>query len=61
MTRVLAEHNINVASLAVARQYGGGGSPALSVMMCDARIPAVAIKEMSQLDGISNVRNASFE
>ena len=51
VTRVLAEHNINVASLAVARQYQGGGSPALSVMLCDSRIPTDAVKQINGLDG----------
>jgi hypothetical protein len=61
VAQVLAGHNINIASLAVARQFEGGGSPALSVMVCDARIPSGAIKEMQALTGITNVRNASFE
>ena len=51
VTRVLAEHNINVASLAVARQYQGGGSPALSVMLCDSRIPTDAVNQINGLDG----------
>jgi hypothetical protein len=57
----LQSNNINIASLAVARQYEGGGSPALSVLVCDQRVPATAIKELQLLVGISNVRNASFE
>lgn len=57
---VLAQANINIASLKVARQYTGGGSPALSVIMCDQRIPTDAVAKLASLDGVSNVRAASF-
>jgi hypothetical protein len=59
-TGVLADHNINIASLKVARQFGGGGSPALSVLVCDQRIPSDVATRIAALDGISNVRTASF-
>jgi hypothetical protein len=55
VTRVLAEHNINVASLAVARQFEGGGSPALSVMLCDSRIPTDAVNQINALKGASRL------
>jgi hypothetical protein len=58
ITAVLSEHNINIASLLVARQHAG--SPALSVVIADARIPAEVAHRIAALDGISSVRTASF-
>lgn len=60
VTSVLADNHINIASLKVARQFGGGGSPALSVLVCDNRIPTDVAARLASLEGISNVRTASF-
>jgi len=59
VTAVLADHNINIASLAVARQYPG--APALSVIMSDQRVSAEVRAKIEALDGISSVRTASFD
>jgi predicted regulator of amino acid metabolism with ACT domain len=58
VTAVLSSHSINIASLNVARQYVG--SPALSVIRCDSRIPARAVEEIKMLEGISGVSTVSF-
>jgi L-serine dehydratase len=58
VTSVLSEHNVNIASLNVARQ--SVGSPALSIIRCDSRIPARAVEEIKRLEGISRVNTASF-
>ena len=58
VTSVLSEHNVNIASLNVARQFPG--SPALSIIRCDSRIPARAVAEITQLEGITRVSTASF-
>ena len=55
---MLSSHSINIASLNVARQYVG--SPALSVIRCDTRIPARAVEEIKMLEGISGVSTVSF-
>jgi D-3-phosphoglycerate dehydrogenase len=59
VTSVLADHNINIASLAIVRQYPG--SPALSVVISDQRVPGEVKAKIEALDGISNVRAASFD
>lgn len=59
VTSLLADNNINIASLSVARQYPG--SPALSVIISDQRVPAEVKAKVEALDGISNVRTVSFE
>lgn len=56
---VLADNNINIASLAIARQYPG--SPALSVILSDQRVPAEVKAKIEALDGISGVLTASFD
>jgi D-3-phosphoglycerate dehydrogenase len=58
VTSVLADNNINIASLAIARQYIG--SPALSVIITDQRVPSEVKAKIADLDGISNVSTASF-
>lgn len=58
ITGVLSDANINIASFLVARQHPG--SPALSVVVCDGRIPSSVATKIAALDGISNVRTASF-
>ena len=60
ITNILSEFNINISSIGVARQFAGGGSPALSVVLCDSRLPADALRQLRALEGISNVRSASF-
>ena len=60
VTSVLSHHNVNIASLNVARQFTGGGSPALSVLLCDSRIPSKAVEEIRKLEGVSGVSVASF-
>ena len=59
ITGILSDANINIASFLVARQHPG--SPALSVVVCDGRIPSSVAGRISTLDGIFNVRTASFE
>jgi L-serine dehydratase len=58
VTSVLSEHNVNIASLNVARQFVG--SPALSIIRCDTRIPQKAIEGIRGLEGIFGVQQASF-
>ena len=58
ITAVLSEHNINISRLAVARQHAG--SPALSVVVTDARIPSEVAARIAALDGITSVRTASL-
>lgn len=80
---MLAEANINIASMAVARQVcaeAGGmggeavllrhmlspppqfpGSPALSVLLCDSRIPAAVLRQINGLEGINNARAATLQ
>ena len=58
ITGVLSEYNINIGSLLVARQHAG--SPALSIVVADARIPAEVAHRIAALDGITSVRTASF-
>lgn len=58
VTSALADNNINIASLAVARQYPG--SPALSVIISDQRVPADVKAKIELLDGVSGVSTASF-
>lgn len=60
ITGILAAANINVSRIGVARQFAGGGSPALSVLICDTRVPADALRALRALDGISNVRCCSW-
>jgi len=60
VTTVLSDYHVNIASLNVARQYAGGGSPALSVLLCDSRIPSRAVEEITSLEGVSGVSVASF-
>lgn len=55
---VLADNNINIASLAIARQYPG--APALSVIISDQRVPSEVKSKIEVLDGISNVRTINF-
>lgn len=59
VTSLLAEYNINIAAISVARQYPG--SPALSVVIVDTRVPSVVKEKLDALDGIMNVRVASFD
>jgi len=58
VTSVLSDHNVNIASLAIARQFPG--SPALTLLICDHRIPAEVVGKIAALDGITNVRAVSF-
>jgi len=58
VTRVLADNNVNIASLAIARQFVG--SPALTVIVADQRITSDVQSRIAELDGITNVRSVSF-
>ena len=58
VTTVLSDYQVNIASLNVARQHVG--SPALSIVRCDSRIPAKAVEEIKVLEGITRVSTASF-
>jgi hypothetical protein len=58
ITGVLSDANLNIASFLVARQHPG--SPALSLVVCDSRIPSSVASKIASLDGILNVRTASF-
>jgi hypothetical protein len=60
VTSVLSGFNVNIASLAVARQFGGGGSPALTIMVCDQKLPSAAVKKLAAIPGIFGVSVASF-
>jgi hypothetical protein len=60
VTAVLADYHINIANMSVARQPAGGVAAALSVFICDQRIPSEAAAKIEALDGITNVRTASF-
>lgn len=61
VTSVLADYGINIASLSVVRQGNAGqGEPALSVIISDQRVPSDVKSKIEHLDGISNVRSASF-
>lgn len=61
VTSELALANVNIATLNVARQFGGGGSPALSLLMCDQRIPGEVASRIASIDGITGVRTATFQ
>lgn len=58
ITGILSDANINIASFLVARQHPG--SPALSVVVCDGRIPSSVAAKIGAVDGIFGVRTASF-
>ena len=60
VTKYLAEHNVNIASFNVARQYAGGGSPAFSILNCDTPIPARCVDDIKSIQGVSGVTMASF-
>ena len=55
---VLADENINIATLSVVRQ--APGEPALSIIISDQRLPKGVEQKISALDGISGVRCATF-
>ena len=57
-TNDVTDNNINVATLNIVRQYPG--SPALTIVISDQRVPAEVKARIVALDGISNVRTATF-
>ncbi len=51
---VLARHSVNIAGVSLGRS--GIGANALTVMNIDNEIPASAMQELRELDGVSNTR-----
>lgn len=59
VTGILANNSVNIASMGVARQHPG--SPALSLLLVDQRIPKALSQRIEALPGITHVRVASFD
>ncbi len=59
VTGVLADNNINVASLQLSR--GGRGGNAVMVIECDEEIPLNTVDELRALEGIMQVTRYSLE
>jgi D-3-phosphoglycerate dehydrogenase len=54
--RLLAEADVNIASLALSRPADGRGGPALTAISADDSLPAAVLEQIAELDGVDDVR-----
>lgn len=54
VTKVLAQNNINIATMSVNRN--NKGKEAFTILQCDSNIPENLVKEIAQLENIISVR-----